>query len=82
MPALTLRGFPAWVLGIIPNEVKNERLRSLVIAYQIEAEEEWNEKPIKTNARDHTQEMVYSSYILTPYCVNVVCDALMVSHMQ
>jgi hypothetical protein len=37
MPSLTSRGFPAWVLGINPNEVKDEQLRSLVIAYQIEA---------------------------------------------
>jgi P22_AR N-terminal domain len=45
MPAITLRGFPTWVLGINPNEVKEdpehpeevERIRQMIIAYQVEA---------------------------------------------
>ena len=45
MPALTLRGFPTWILGINPNEVKEDpehpkeaaRMREMIIAYQVEA---------------------------------------------
>jgi hypothetical protein len=45
MPALTLRGFPTWVLGINPSEVKDnpddggkaEYIRQMIIAYQVEA---------------------------------------------
>ena len=45
MPALTLRGFPTWILGINPNEVKEdpkhpdqaEHIRQMIIAYQVEA---------------------------------------------
>jgi len=45
MPAVTLRGFPTWVLGINPNEVKEdpehpaeaEHIRQMIIAYQVEA---------------------------------------------
>src|SRR6266702_1789101 len=45
MPAVTLRGFPTWILGIHPNEVKEdaahpeeaERIRQMIIAYQVEA---------------------------------------------
>ena|SRR2546421_554967 len=37
MPAITLRGFPVWILGINPNEVKDERLKEMIIAYQVEA---------------------------------------------
>src|SRR5262249_17332410 len=41
----TLRGFPTWILGINPNEVEDrvgrqedaERIRSMIIAYQVEA---------------------------------------------
>ncbi len=45
MPAITLRGFSPWVLGINPNEVKDddqqeaERIRALIIAYQEEAKD-------------------------------------------
>ena len=45
MPAITLRGFSPWVLGISPNEVKSdnpaeeERIRALIIAYQEEAKD-------------------------------------------
>ena len=45
MPAITLRGFSPWVLGINPNEVKSdkpaedERIRALIIAYQEEAKD-------------------------------------------
>jgi P22_AR N-terminal domain len=45
MPAITLRGFSPWVLGINPNEVKSDdpvedqRIRALVIAYQEEAKD-------------------------------------------
>lgn len=45
MPALTLRGFPTWILGINPNEVEDkagrreetERIRQMITAYQVEA---------------------------------------------
>jgi P22_AR N-terminal domain len=45
MPAVTLRGFPTWVLGINPNEVKEDpehpeeagHIRQMIIAYQVEA---------------------------------------------
>jgi hypothetical protein len=37
MAALTLRGFPVWILGINPNEIKDERRREMIIAYQVEA---------------------------------------------
>jgi hypothetical protein len=45
MPAVTLRGFPTWILGINPNEVKEdpehpqkaERIRQMIVAYQVEA---------------------------------------------
>lgn len=45
MPALTLRGFPTWILGINPNEVEEdpehpeqaEHIRQMIIAYQVEA---------------------------------------------
>jgi hypothetical protein len=45
MPALTLRGFPTWILGIHPGEVKEdpthpgraEHIREMIIAYQVEA---------------------------------------------
>jgi hypothetical protein len=45
MPALTLRGFPTWILGLNPGEVKEdlkypeqaERIRRMIIAYQVEA---------------------------------------------
>ena len=45
MPAITLRGFSVWVLGINPNEVKSdnpaedERIRALIIAFQEEAKD-------------------------------------------
>ncbi len=45
MPAITLRGFSPWVLGMNPNEVKSnnpvedERIRTLIIAYQEEAKD-------------------------------------------
>lgn len=45
MPAITLRGFSPWVLGINPNEVKSEdpveaeRIRTLIVAYQEEAKD-------------------------------------------
>jgi hypothetical protein len=45
MPAITLRGFSPWILGINPNEVKHEdageaeRIRALIIAYQEEAKD-------------------------------------------
>jgi P22_AR N-terminal domain len=45
MPAITLRGFSPWVLGINPNEVKSdnpaedERIRALIVAYQEEAKD-------------------------------------------
>jgi capsule polysaccharide export protein KpsE/RkpR len=43
MVALTLRGFPTWILGINPSEVEGstpeavERIRQMIIAYQVEA---------------------------------------------
>ena len=43
MIALTLRGFPTWILGINPSELKNnnpeetEHIRQMIIAYQVEA---------------------------------------------
>jgi hypothetical protein len=42
MPTLTLRGFPTWILGINPGEVKGdteeaEHIRQMIIAYQVEA---------------------------------------------
>ncbi len=45
MPVLTLRGFSPWILGINPNEVEEdsnnrgqaERIREMIIAYQVEA---------------------------------------------
>src|SRR5258708_5049252 len=45
MPVLTLRGFPTWILGIHPGDVKDdpaqpgraERIRQMIIAYQVEA---------------------------------------------
>ncbi len=46
MPAITLRGFTPWVLGLNPNEVQDEdnpkeaeRIRALIIAYQTEAKD-------------------------------------------
>lgn len=45
MPAITLRGFSPWVLGINPTEVKSgdlaedERIRALITAYQEEAKD-------------------------------------------
>ena len=45
MPAITLRGFSPWVLGMNPNEVKDddpqeaERIRLLIVAYQEEAKD-------------------------------------------
>jgi antirepressor protein len=45
MPAITLRGFSPWVLGINPsevrsaNQVEDERIRVLIIAYQEEAKD-------------------------------------------
>ncbi len=45
MPAITLRGFSPWVLGINPNEVRSdnpaedERIRALIVAYQEEAKD-------------------------------------------
>lgn len=45
MPAITLRGFSPWVLGINPSEVRSdnqegdERIRVLIIAYQEEAKD-------------------------------------------
>lgn len=45
MPALTLRGFSPWIIGINPNEVRNddpqeaERIRALIVAYQEEAKD-------------------------------------------
>jgi len=45
MPAITLRGFSPWVLGMNPNEVRSnnpvedERIRELIIAYQEEAKD-------------------------------------------
>ncbi len=41
--ALTLRGFPTWILGIHPSEIKDddpekaEYIRQMIIAYQVEA---------------------------------------------
>ena len=41
--ALTLRGFPTWILGIHPSEIKDENpekaehVRQMIIAYQVEA---------------------------------------------
>ncbi|GHO88225.1 phage antirepressor N-terminal domain-containing protein [Dictyobacter formicarum] len=44
MPALTLRGFPVWILGINPHEVADgddpqraAHIREMIIAYQLEA---------------------------------------------
>jgi len=43
MQALTLRGFPTWILGINPSEVEGntpeeaERVQQMIIAYQVEA---------------------------------------------
>ncbi len=37
MAALTLRGFPVWILGINPKEVKDERLKEMIVTYQVEA---------------------------------------------
>jgi hypothetical protein len=43
MLALTLRGFPTWILGIHPSELKGdnpekaERIRQMILAYQVEA---------------------------------------------
>jgi hypothetical protein len=45
MPAITLRGFSPWILGINPSEVKgndpteDERIRDLIVAYQEEAKD-------------------------------------------
>ena len=46
MPAITLRGFTPWVLGLNPNEVQDEgnpqeaeRIRELIIVYQTEAKD-------------------------------------------
>ena len=45
MPAITLRGFSPWVLGMNPNEVRSnnpgedERIRALIVAYQEEAKD-------------------------------------------
>src|SRR5437764_12760086 len=46
MPAITLRGFTPWVLGLNPNEVQEEgnrqeaeRIRALILAYQTEAKD-------------------------------------------
>ena len=45
MPAITLRGFSPWMLGINPNEVRSdnpaedERIRTLITAYQEEAKD-------------------------------------------
>ncbi len=45
MPALTLRGFSPWILGINPDEVKSDepteeaRIRELIVAYQEEAKD-------------------------------------------
>ncbi len=45
MPAITLRGFSPWVLGINPNEVRSdnpvedERIRALIVVYQEEAKD-------------------------------------------
>ncbi|HJT59168.1 MAG TPA: phage antirepressor N-terminal domain-containing protein [Ktedonobacteraceae bacterium] len=46
MPAITLRGFTPWVLGLNLNEIQDEenpqeaeRIRSLIIAYQTEAKD-------------------------------------------
>ncbi len=45
MPAITLRGFSPWVLGLNPGEVKSdnpaedERIRTLIVAYQEEAKD-------------------------------------------
>jgi P22_AR N-terminal domain len=45
MPALTLRGFSPWILGINPEEVKSgdlaeeARIRELIVAYQEEAKD-------------------------------------------
>lgn len=45
MPAITLRGFSPWVLGLNPNEVKSdnptedEHIRALIVAYQEEAKD-------------------------------------------
>jgi P22_AR N-terminal domain len=45
MPAITLRGFSPWVLGINPSEVRSdnstedERIRALIVAYQEEAKD-------------------------------------------
>lgn len=45
MPAITLRGFSPWILGINPHEVsssdpaEDERIRALILAYQEEAKD-------------------------------------------
>jgi hypothetical protein len=45
MPAITLRGFSPWVLGLNPNEVKSdnpaedERIQALIVTYQEEAKD-------------------------------------------
>lgn len=39
MPAITLKGFPVWILTISPGEVEDEQLKELIIAYQTEAKD-------------------------------------------
>jgi hypothetical protein len=39
MPAITLRGFPVWMLTINPNETQDEHMRELIRAYQEEAKD-------------------------------------------
>jgi len=39
MPAITLKGFPVWILTISPGEVEDEQTKDLIIAYQTEAKD-------------------------------------------
>jgi len=56
MPAITLRGFSPWVLGINLNEIKSnnsaedERIRTLIVAYQEEAKDVLYEHFVNRNS--------------------------------
>lgn len=39
VPAITLKGFPVWMLTINPNEAQDEHMRTLILAYQQEAKD-------------------------------------------
>lgn len=39
MPAITLKGFPVWILTISPGEIEDKQLKELIIAYQTEAKD-------------------------------------------